>query len=151
MLNATPNPSLHLTFASRLRCFRPQVSANVRGRVVPRLWAIVIASFLGSDVSHSAERCGASAGIEDLVSDAALPVSPETIQALRPDMTLGQVIERLGPASRDIGSGLHILEWRVTDGRSYRVSGASLCERPMQATFVHDAPTNKSLELTRGR
>jgi len=35
-----------------------------------------------------------------------------------------EIIGKLGPAARDIGSGLYVLQWDVTDGRVFSVSTA---------------------------
>lgn len=45
------------------------------------------------------------------------------------DMSLSALVKVLGPASRDIGSGLHIFVWRARDGSTLRASGGGLCDR----------------------
>jgi hypothetical protein len=59
------------------------------------------------------------------------------------------IVVLLGPAARDVGSGLTILEWDSTDGRIFRVGGTSLCRAPLYARFDPGVPSNKSLERTR--
>ena len=43
-------------------------------------------------------------------------------------MSLHALLAVLGPASRDIGSGLYILIWEARDGSTLRVRASSLCE-----------------------
>lgn len=44
-------------------------------------------------------------------------------------MSLRALLAALGPASRDVGSGLHILIWEARDGATLRASAPGLCER----------------------
>lgn len=44
-------------------------------------------------------------------------------------MSLHALVAALGPASRDVGSGLHILIWEARDGATLRASAPGLCER----------------------
>jgi hypothetical protein len=41
-------------------------------------------------------------------------------------MTLGQILQTLGPAKRDLGSGITVLEWESTDGRKFSIGFAQL-------------------------
>ncbi len=50
----------------------------------------------------------------------------------RDDMSLSALVVMLGPASRDIGSGLHIFVWEARDGSTLRASAAGLCDRVMR-------------------
>jgi hypothetical protein len=78
-------------------------------------------------------------------------LAPTTFDAVRLDMTMSEIIELLGPAHRELGSGLMIFGWESTDGRIFLVGGPSMCERPIYARFDQGVPSNKSLERTRGR
>jgi hypothetical protein len=53
-------------------------------------------------------------------------------------MSLHVLLEVLGPASRDIGSGLYILIWEARDGSTLRVRASSLCEPVM--SFERSGP-----------
>lgn len=44
-------------------------------------------------------------------------------------MSLHALITELGPASRDVGSGLHILIWEARDGATLRASAPGFCGR----------------------
>ena len=44
-------------------------------------------------------------------------------------MSLHALVAALGPASRDDGSGLHILFWEARDGATLRASAPGLCGR----------------------
>ena len=51
--------------------------------------------------------------------------------------TLGELVQLLGPAHGDVGSGVYVLVWRGADGRSYSASVANLKanERPVGGGF----------------
>lgn len=44
-----------------------------------------------------------------------------------PRMSVRELVALLGPASADVGSGLHVLVWKARDGRRLRVSAADFC------------------------
>lgn len=81
---------------------------------------------------NSANACEWNAGY---VSAAAIPKQAKAFDKIHRGMMLKQIMQRLGPASRDLGSGLHVLEWQVTDGRVFRVSVASACDKPVALGF----------------
>ena len=85
---------------------------------------------------------GAAQAGADCVKYAAF-ASP-TVQPLPPDRFLGissnmptsTILKRLGPAARDVGSGLYVLQWDVTDGRVFIISTPGLClEHPFGVGF----------------
>ena len=61
-----------------------------------------------------------------LVEDSAV------FERARDDMSLSALVAMLGPATRDIGSGLHIFVWEARDGSTLRASAAGLCGRVMR-------------------
>jgi hypothetical protein len=66
----------------------------------------------------------------------AAPLPAEKFAAVSEKMTLGEILALLGPARRDIGSGIYILEWESTDGRAFIVGTTKpddLKSRPMYA------------------
>lgn len=50
---------------------------------------------------------------------------------------MGEIIATLGQPEDDIGSGLHVLVWRCSDGRRFLVGTASLDAgaQPLYANF----------------
>jgi hypothetical protein len=76
-------------------------------------------------------------------------LAPSTFNTVRLDMTISEIIELLGPAQRELGSGLMIFGWESTDGRLFFVGGPSMCERPIYARFDRRVRSNKSLDRTR--
>ncbi len=50
-------------------------------------------------------------------------------------MSVMEIVKRIGPAMRDVGSGLHVLQWDVTDGRTFFVSAPSFCGKPVGMGF----------------
>ncbi len=49
---------------------------------------------------------------------------------------------KLGPAARDAGSGVYLLQWDVADGRTFFVSTGSACGKPNSAGFRRAVPKN---------
>jgi hypothetical protein len=79
-----------------------------------------------------------------LIDPDAKPLAPEKFDGISAKtMSLGDILSRLGPARRDIGSGLHLLEWRCTDGRSFIVGTpdwTDLKRSPMYAEWKNGNP-----------
>jgi hypothetical protein len=46
-------------------------------------------------------------------------------------MSLHALVAALGPASRDVGSGLHILVWEARDGATLRAGAGDICKPVM--------------------
>lgn len=62
---------------------------------------------------------------------------PGSFNGINESLSLGQIVDRLGPASEVTGSGLCIFVWRVTDGREFWV-GTENCNPsrpPIYAKF----------------
>lgn len=69
------------------------------------------------------------------VSAEAKAKAPEAFDGIDREMTVPAIMARLGPAARDIGSGLHVLAWDVEDGRTFLVSTPDGCGKPVNAGF----------------
>lgn len=69
-----------------------------------------------------------------LVSSSSRPLPPEAFSGVTQAMLVETILEKLGPAARDVGSGLYVLEWDVTDGRVFRVSTSS-CGKPYKVGY----------------
>jgi hypothetical protein len=52
-------------------------------------------------------------------------------------MTMGEILSAVGQPEGDIGSGLHVLVWRCSDGRRFLVGTTSLDShaKPVYARF----------------
>lgn len=72
------------------------------------------------------------ADIRTLVDDGRVVEDSAPFDRARDDMSLSALVALLGPASRDIGSGLHIFVWEARDGATLRASAGGLCERVMR-------------------
>lgn len=59
-----------------------------------------------------------------LTSPSVKPLPPSKFLGISKAMSMCEIISELGPAARDIGSGLYVLQWDVTDGRIFAVSTA---------------------------
>jgi len=78
---------------------------------------------------------GASAAV--VVDAAAAPRPRAAFAGVSAKMTLGEIFARLGPASADVGSGLHVYAWDCADGRRFLVGApdADPASRPRYARW----------------
>jgi len=102
-----------------------------------------VARKAAESLQRAVAACTGLKDMSELVSAKAAPQAPAAFEAIRSDMTLRQILEHLGPAARDVGSGLYVLEWKSTDGRTFRANGPSLCAPPFRAAFVGGAKPNR--------
>jgi len=106
---------------------------------------------LAAACAASAEQSCANRDHSKVFSPDRKPLVPAAFDAVRLDMTIWEIVELLGPAQRELGSGLMIFGWESTDGRLFLVGGSSMCKPPLYARFDQGAPSNISLERTRDR
>lgn len=99
---------------------------------------IVMASLAGLLVPATAVAAEADcAWPSDYVSPAASrPISPGELRALKRNATTGEILRRFGPARRDVGSGVFVLEWALTDGGVFVVSAVNACARPLSRNVL---------------
>lgn len=83
---------------------------------------------LGLSAAHAKEGCTWDG---PLISEQALPVSLEKVNNLQSKLTGNEILEQLGPAARDVGSGLHVLQWDLTNGQVFAVSISDVCALPL--------------------
>ena len=103
----------------------------------------------GAAFSACAEQPCSITGHSEVVSPDAGRLAPAAFEGVRLDMTMWEIVKFLGPANRELGSGLIIFAWDSTDGREFVVGGPSMCEPPLYARFDSDAPSDTSPEYTR--
>ena len=72
------------------------------------------------------------ANMPELVDEGRVVEDSAVFDSARDDMSLSALVETLGPASRDSGSGLRILVWQARDGSTLRASAGGLCDRVMK-------------------
>jgi hypothetical protein len=72
---------------------------------------------------------------ESYISASMKPKAAKSFESISKHMTLKKIIRKLGPAKRDVGSGLHVLQWEVNDGRVFHVSVADACSKPLSFGF----------------
>lgn len=72
------------------------------------------------------------ADIRMLVEDGRVIEDSALFDRARKDMSLSALVAMLGPASRDIGSGLYIFIWEARDGSTLSASAGGLCARVMR-------------------
>ena len=91
-----------------------------------------VAAFLTAGAVHATDCALEPSAV---VSPTAQALPPGRFIGITPDMSISTLLKRLGPAARDIGSGVYVLEWDVTDGRVFIVSTANLCRGPISIGF----------------
>lgn len=72
------------------------------------------------------------ANMRELVVEGRVVEDSAMFERARDDMSLSTLVATLGPASRDIGSGLHIFVWEARDGSTLRASAGGLCDRVLK-------------------
>jgi hypothetical protein len=72
------------------------------------------------------------ANMRELVEEGRVVEDSAVFDRARDDMSLSALVKTLGPASRDIGSGLHIFVWEARDGSTLRASAGGLCDRVLK-------------------
>ena len=74
------------------------------------------------------------------VSSSSQELAPSRFSDISLAMSVPEIVARIGPAAREIGSGLYILRWNVNDGRTFWVSAPSPCGRPISLGFHKREP-----------
>jgi hypothetical protein len=81
------------------------------------------------------------------VAASSKPISEEAVIRIQQTATAREIVVRLGPAARDSGSGLFVLEWDMDDGGVYVVSTKSPCAIPMAIGIrKRDSKTQKQIK-----
>ncbi len=98
------------------------------------LMAVVSAGCGRATTAPSDTDCERSklAGMRELVEEGRMVEDSAVFDRARDDMSLSALVAILGPASRDIGSGLHIFVWQARDGSTLRASAGGLCDRVLK-------------------
>lgn len=87
---------------------------------------------LGTTASAEPSTCGSHF---EFVSPTAHARPARSFSGISASMSVMEIVKRIGPAMRDVGSGLHVLQWDVTDGRTFFVSAPSFCGKPVGMGF----------------
>ena len=69
------------------------------------------------------------------VSDQSRKLTVAEARAITKNMTVMEIVERIGPPRRDRCSGIYCPEWDVADGRVLVVSFTSACDKPVRVAF----------------
>lgn len=70
--------------------------------------------------------------IRELIETGRILEDSAVFERVRETMSLSELVATLGPASRDVGSGLHIFIWEARDGSTLRASAGGRCDRLMR-------------------
>ena len=102
--------------------------------MIAMLMAVVSAGCGQVTTATSDADCERSklAGMHELVEEGRVVEDSAVFDRARDDMSLSALVATLGPASRDIGSGLHIFVWQARDGSMLRASAGGLCDRVLK-------------------
>jgi hypothetical protein len=85
--------------------------------------------------------------LADAVSTFAKPADATIARALVPRIAVRDAVKLLGPASRDVGSGLYVFEWDLTDGSVFHISsGGDLCAKSVASGIRPSSAPNNSLK-----
>jgi len=95
---------------------------------------------LAACVVSAAPACEIPADFAAVVSRKSAALAPSRFSGISAQLVTIEILQRLGPAARDVGSGLIALQWDVTDGRVFTVSTFGLCKRPLHAGFGKYVP-----------
>lgn len=139
-----------LTTGCNGRRFAPPLNRGVRVHAVVRAFLLALLALYGAVPACATSSCD-SAKRSEIISPKADRLAPASFEGVHLEMTMWEIVQLLGPAHRELGSGLMILGWESTDGRVFLVGGTSMCKPPIYARFDLGAPSNKSLERTRDR
>jgi hypothetical protein len=110
-----------------------------------RLCVSFLSAILASVPAWADIPCKAPRDLPHVLSTQVRVLAPEQFSKITKKMTVYEILRRLGPAARDIGSGVYILEWDSTDGRVFSLSAISLCDRPLGMKFALKGATVRSL------
>jgi hypothetical protein len=70
-----------------------------------------------------------------IVSAGAKPVPMSAIARLAPNLSLKEIAAAIGPAARDVGMGVYVLQWDVSNGQIFSVSATTACSAPLARIF----------------
>ena len=85
-------------------------------------------------------QAAACPGSSSFISPSATPLPPDKFRGISKTMSVQSIIDQLDPAAQDVGSGLYVLVWEVTDGRIFFVSTSNLCGKPFNTGFKRTKP-----------
>jgi hypothetical protein len=101
-----------------------------------RTLAVLLSALFAGALAVADTPCQAPGNMADLISSKSKPLPPARFSKITNKMTVTEILSRLGPAARDRGSGVYVFEWDTTDGRTFRLSFAGLCDRPFGFGFA---------------
>lgn len=101
-----------------------------------RLCASFLSAILVSVPAWADIPCKAPRDLPDVLSPQARVLAPEQFAKITKKMTVYEILRRLGPPARDLGSGVYILEWDSSDGRVFGLRATNLCDRPSGMKFA---------------
>jgi hypothetical protein len=93
-----------------------------------RTAAVCLALVAVRPAAHASEACPWSPGN---VSGAAKPVELQSVRKLPASANIRQIVAQIGPAARETGFGVYVLEWDMADGQVFSVSAESACSVPL--------------------
>lgn len=78
-------------------------------------------------VQREAPMAAACMAMPNAVSASSRPLDRRMLKKLAARTSLRDAVAALGPAARDVGSGLHVLEWNLSKSEVLRISAPDFC------------------------
>ena len=103
-------------------------------KVFLRIVAVTLATTAALEICTAAE-CERPAAHDEVVSSKSVPLDAKRFSDISSKLEVVEILKRLGPAARDVGSGLFLLQWDVADGRVFTVSATDLCAKARHVGF----------------
>ena len=119
------------------------LNSIVRRHAVFRAFLLALSALYAAVPACATSSCD-SANHSEIISPQVDRLAPASFEDVRLEMTMWEIVQLLGPAHRELGSGLMILGWESTDGPVFLVGGTSMCKPPIYARFDLVAPSNES-------
>ena len=107
--------------------------------------AAMLVGFVSYSSAGAADWC--SLTYADAVVKSSKPADAKVARALKSRISVRGAVNVLGPASREVGSGLHVFVWDLNDGSTFHVSsGNDLCAQSVASGVDIESTSNKSLK-----
>jgi len=104
-------------------------------------WAVLArTAFCLSPLAGAGTAFGAECGRGPVtLAVPAKAVAASLAQGITPMMSVRVILKTLGAPARDVGSGQHVLQWDLDDGRIFYVSTPDTCGKPVKTGFLEAA------------
>ena len=111
--------------------FEREAKLMVFGPLILAGFGLLLGMVFGNRMSENQGDKGVMCHSDlEMTSNESVPVAREIAESLGYESTLSEVLVALGPARRDVGSGVLVLEWGLIGGGTLQVSsGMDTCRK----------------------